>query len=178
MEKNQTSNRTQQGQQTVQDVFVKEKIMPHCVRIDELSVRCDDIGLDLLVGKDLDFVVTGILEFFSLKALEDAVHICARRQSCFSLLLLYPLRIPRFPLLSLSISLFSLCNRTMINANDIEKLKTAGVCMMEVVRGVKGRLTQIKGLSEQKVEKLKAISKKTQRYASVRDVACDGERTW
>jgi hypothetical protein len=30
-------------------VFVKEKIMPHCVRIDELSVRCDDIGLDLLL---------------------------------------------------------------------------------------------------------------------------------
>ena len=52
MERNQNvQQNAQQGQQTVQDVFVKEKIMPHCVRIDELSVRCDDIGLDLLVGE-------------------------------------------------------------------------------------------------------------------------------
>ena len=50
MERNQNvQQNAQQGQQTVQDVFVKEKIMPHCVRIDELSVRCDDIGLDLLL---------------------------------------------------------------------------------------------------------------------------------
>lgn len=64
MERNQNvQQNAQQGQQTVQDVFVKEKIMPHCVRIDELSVRCDDIGLDLLlVRKILDFVVTGIFE--------------------------------------------------------------------------------------------------------------------
>ena len=50
MERNQNvQQNAQQGQQTVQDVFVKEKIMPHCVRIDELSVRCDDIDLDLLL---------------------------------------------------------------------------------------------------------------------------------
>ena len=50
MERNQNvQQNAQQGQQTVQDVFVKEKIMPHCVRIDELSVRCDDIGLDILL---------------------------------------------------------------------------------------------------------------------------------
>jgi len=51
MERNQNVQQNAQGQQTVQDVFVKEKIMPHCVKIDELSVRCDDIGLDLLVGE-------------------------------------------------------------------------------------------------------------------------------
>ena len=59
--------------------------MPHCVRIDELSVRCDDIGLDLLVGERFRLCRhPEFLNFFSLKALEDAgAHICAHRQSLF-----------------------------------------------------------------------------------------------
>lgn len=37
MERNQ--NVQQNQQQTVQDVFTKEKIMPHCTKIEELLVR-------------------------------------------------------------------------------------------------------------------------------------------
>jgi len=39
MERNQNVQHIQQGQQTVQDVFTKEKILAHCAKIDELAVR-------------------------------------------------------------------------------------------------------------------------------------------
>lgn len=48
-----------------------------------------------------------------------------------------------------------------INANDIEKLKDAGIWSIESLGAAsKKSLTQIKGLSEQKVEKLKVIARK------------------
>lgn len=62
MERNQNVQQNAQGQQTVQDVFVKEKIMPHCTKIDELSVRCDDRFRSSRWRKILELVVTGIFE--------------------------------------------------------------------------------------------------------------------
>lgn len=74
MERNQNVQHNQQGQQTVQDVFTKEKILAHCAKIDELAVR---ITRRSLFSRRKRGRITSIFKTYSEQ--QRSIHLFSKR---------------------------------------------------------------------------------------------------